>query len=269
MCRRAPPRKSTREVAATPPEPRLPMRLRSVKRHWNEFARTDPLWAVLSRPDKRGNRWEADEFFRTGKVTVEADLALVERYVPALQRGTALDFGCGVGRLTQALADHFGSVVGVDISAEMLEHARRFNRHGGKVEYRLNTADDLRLLPDDRFDFVYSLITLQHIAPAYALRYIAEFVRVTAPGGAILFQVPYVPPAKRAPTFWPDTLLKRWWRDLRRRFRPVMEMHAIPITRVEQVLAEAGATLVHRFDYDAAGPELRACGYLAVKPARS
>ena len=33
-----------------------------------------------------------------------------DRLVPALERRRALDFGCGIGRLTCALADHFDEI---------------------------------------------------------------------------------------------------------------------------------------------------------------
>ena len=39
------------------------------------------------------------------------------------QHGRALDFGCGVGRLTQALARRFDTVVGVDVSPQMVRLA--------------------------------------------------------------------------------------------------------------------------------------------------
>ncbi len=47
----------------------------------------------------------------------------------------ALDFGCGVGRLTQALARHFNIVDGVDIAPSMIELANQFNRSGGRCRY--------------------------------------------------------------------------------------------------------------------------------------
>jgi SAM-dependent methyltransferase len=247
------------------------MRLSRTKRHWDKFARTDPFWAVLTDAGKKGNQWRVDEFFQTGVDSVAAELKGVLMKCPALRLGAALDFGCGVGRLTQALAGHFARVTGVDISADMLKLAARYNRHGDRVDYVLNTRDDLGQFADNRFDFVYSIITLQHMEPVYARRYIAEFVRITAPGGVILFQIPAVSERSvRQPrpfTLWPDTLLKRLVRDLRQKFGadPVMEMHAIPRAEVEAILTGAGATLVNSYRYDAAGDRLYSWGYLACK----
>lgn len=248
------------------------MRLRRQQHIWETLARDDPFWAVLTDEQKKGNRWNAEEFFARGREDVAADLGRVRRRIPALRNGTVLDFGCGVGRLSQALAGHFSSVTGIDISAHMLSLAARFNAHPDRVRYIHNTSDDLRVLPDGSFDFVYSMITLQHIRPGPALRYVREFVRVAAPEAAILFQIPdALPPAarRRRPfTLWPDTLVKRLYRDVRTwlALTPEMGMYAIPRARVEQALADAGAQLVHAERSPAAGSLVTSWTYLALKP---
>ena len=78
----------------------------------------------------------------------------------------------------------------MDIASDMLRLAYEFNRHGPRCSYRLNTTNDLQLFSDDYFDFIYSNIVLQHMKPEYAANYIREFVRVLAPGGLIVFQLP-------------------------------------------------------------------------------
>lgn len=253
------------------------MNLRLTRRHWNELARRDPLWAVLTAPDKAGNRWQLDEFFADGRRTVAAELAGVRAHYPGFRQGSALDFGCGVGRLSQALAEHFDRVVGVDLSEEMLAQARAHNRHGERVAYVHNPRPDLRVLGDARFDFVYSILTLQHMDPADARAYIREFVRVAAPGGAILFQIPSQslvdPPDSTLLTFWPPTFfkrLKRRWLKQRNRWlaeEPLMEMHGLPRAEVEELVAAAGARLIKSYPYGAAGSVLESWGYLAYKPA--
>ena len=42
------------------------MDLRSLEYNWNLLGESDPLWAVLMNPDRRGNRWDPQEFFLTG-----------------------------------------------------------------------------------------------------------------------------------------------------------------------------------------------------------
>ena len=108
----------------------------------------------------------------------------------AIERGRALDFGCGVGRLTQALAEHFDSCDGVDLAASMIERARELNENGERVRFHHNDAPDLRLFGDGSFDFILSLIALQHMEPELMRGYLREFLRVLRPGGVAFFNVP-------------------------------------------------------------------------------
>jgi SAM-dependent methyltransferase len=166
------------------------MSLDELRDSWNELATKDAFQAVLTRSPATGQRWDPDVFFRTGVDEIESVLHRVRGLGAAPGSGRALDFGCGLGRVSQALCRHFQCVDGVDISAAMIEHARSFNRFAERCTYHLNETDDLHLFADGVFDFVYSNITLQHIEPQYSCRYVAEFFRVMKPGGVTVFQLP-------------------------------------------------------------------------------
>ena len=242
------------------------MSLDFVRRTYESLGRDDPLWAILTDHGKRHNRWDPEAFFQTGREEVEDALAFLRSLGEPLATGRALDFGCGVGRLTQALAEHFDEVVGVDISSSMIEGARRFNRFGTRVRYRVNTRPDLGLLETDRFDFVYSSITLQHVAPRYGRRYIAEFFRVLRPGGIALFQM------RNGPLVRPGTarhLLYRLNREHLRRFiqrlrgRPPMEIHFLARSEVERVIAGSGGEVVDVTDLSSPAREGKSLRYCA------
>jgi SAM-dependent methyltransferase len=166
------------------------MEITELQRNWDELGQRDPLWAILSDPAKKGGRWDLEEFFQTGVNEVEGVIKYLESLKVDFPRRKALDFGCGVGRLTQALAPHFQEVCGVDIAPSMLEQANAYNRHGGRCKYFLNQTDDLKLFADDAFDFIYTMVVLQHMEPAHSKNYVREFVRVLAPGGVLVFQLP-------------------------------------------------------------------------------
>ena len=73
--------------------------------------------------------------------------------------GRALDAGCGSGRHTQALAGRFDEVIGVDISAALIDIARHHS--GPRVRY---VVSDLMAFADpDGFDLVFSSTTLHHV----------------------------------------------------------------------------------------------------------
>jgi 2-polyprenyl-3-methyl-5-hydroxy-6-metoxy-1,4-benzoquinol methylase len=166
------------------------MNLKDLKRTWDEFGKTDPLWAILTNSDKKGNKWQINEFFETGVGDVKRVMVEIDSLCMPLHHGKALDFGCGAGRLTQALVPYFDEVQGVDIAPSMIELAKEYNHHREKCKYHVNETNDLRLFPDKNFDFIISFITLQHMEPKYAKTYITEFIRILAPKGILVFQQP-------------------------------------------------------------------------------
>ncbi len=168
------------------------MELQRLQQHWNAFGEQDPLWAILSDPAKRGRGWDQDleEFFASGRAEVADVLQVLGDRGIAVQKGRALDFGCGVGRLTRALADRFDSCDGVDLAASMINRARELREDGEHVRFHHNPAPHLRLFDDESFDFILSLIVLQHMEPGLMRCYMREFMRVLRPRGVAFFNVP-------------------------------------------------------------------------------
>jgi SAM-dependent methyltransferase len=165
--------------------------LQELQRTWEGLAQQDPLWAICTDPAKQNKRWSREEFFATGKNEVGVVLRCVAGLGVSIDVKTpALDFGCGVGRLTRALAEHFAECWGVDISPTMIALAKEFNRDLPPCRFLLNERDRLEELQDNYFGFVYSSIVLQHMAERYIRKYLAELVRVLRRGGVLVFQLP-------------------------------------------------------------------------------
>jgi len=175
------------------------MDLSQLKGNWETLAQRDPMWAIMSDPSKKGRKWDSAEFFQSGETAVDHTLKVIAAARFPLSRGTALDFGCGLGRQTQGLARHFQKTYGVDISPTMITEATHYNQFGDACKYILNDAPDLRCFADDMFDFICSAAVLQHIPPDASKAYIAEFVRVLRPGGLLMFQLPSSLRAAAAP----------------------------------------------------------------------
>jgi SAM-dependent methyltransferase len=166
------------------------MSLKADRREWNDLALEDGMWAVHSDPDRRGS-WTPEDFYATGEHEIARAMQALGEHDLLPRTGRALDFGCGLGRLTRALASRFDEVVGVDASRTMIDDATRHNADLDNCRFVLNERSDLSPLPSESFDFVLSFITLQHVSSRAAIRaYIREFARVTAPGGIIVFQLP-------------------------------------------------------------------------------
>lgn len=249
------------------------MRLRSLQRHWNEFGNSDPFWAILTAPEKKGNRWSIDEFLQTGRDEIAGVIAYLDERGLKNTRRCALDFGCGAGRLTHALAAYFDHVIGVDIAPSMIDIARKLHAGVHAVEFRVNTSGHLESIDSDSIDLVYTRLVLQHMSPRYIRGYLAEFVRVLAPGGVLLFQLPGENPIPVTITGGglkrllprPVILLVRAVRQLRQ--FPRMEVHGLPRSEVEQLLASLGAPVLDVVDDRAHGADTPGYRYCAVKAA--
>jgi len=169
------------------------MYLKDLLDTWDRLGKEDPLWAMLAHPDKKGNKWKIEEFFKNGEIEIKSIMEHIKTIGINFGKRKALDFGCGVGRLTQSLVDYFDEVYGVDIAPSIIQLARKYNRHESKCKYILNQKNDLKIFPDNNFDFIYTTLTLQHMRPTLSKNYIREFLRTLVPNGLLVFQLPSGP----------------------------------------------------------------------------
>ncbi len=214
------------------------MTITDLEQNWESLGQADPLWAILYDPARKGNRWEPREFFGTGQEVIDELMTHIDELAVDFDRGRALDFGCGAGRLTQPLAEHFDRTDGVDIAASMIALAQSYNRAGDRCQYHHNTEPDLSLFADESFDLVFTEIVLQHMPPVLMLAYVAEFIRVLRPGGIACFDIPpgYARTLRGTLTRLAPAPALRWYRE-RKHHDSVMELHCIGERQVLEFLA--------------------------------
>jgi ubiquinone/menaquinone biosynthesis C-methylase UbiE len=229
-------------------------------RDWNELAELDPHWAILTTPSKRFGGWDDSEFFATGTAEAESLMSHLATLGLPQERSRALDFGCGLGRMTRALAQHFDECVGVDISEGMVNGARTANASIENVEFVVNDATDLRRFPSESFDLVYCMLVLQHAPDRAAIEgYVREFCRVLRPGGLAIFQLP-----SRIPAVFRLQWRRRLYLMLRRvsvsapflyrrlHLLPIA-MSSIPEPEMQQVVESQNARMVEVETHKASG----------------
>jgi SAM-dependent methyltransferase len=229
-------------------------------RDWDDLAELDPFWAVLSEPAFTQGEAGAEAFFATGAGEVSGALDVARDLGRPARFGSALDFGCGVGRLSRALAARFERCTAVDVSPKMLDVARRLNEDVPNVEFILNDGPDLKLFESGSFDLVYSSIVLQHLPSRGEIEeFISEFVRLTAADGLAVFQVPNeislryrLQPRRRA-----YSLLRRAGMSssslYRRGLNPI-QVRALAESRVREVVEAAGGRIERVVDDDSVPP---------------
>jgi SAM-dependent methyltransferase len=200
----------------------------------------------LERPGEARGHWNIDDFFSTGKEEVERVFAYLEKKRIALpDRILALDFGCGVGRLTRALAARMDEVHGVDVSQNMVARARELNQGApGRMSFFLNRDRDLSMFADASYSFIYSSIVLQHIPYPESLGYVREFFRLAKPGGLVVFQVPTLD-RTRLPRRFARALLRRVAQMARLPIPALhIEMNVIPEGEIRSAALAAGVEVI-------------------------
>jgi SAM-dependent methyltransferase len=103
-----------------------------------------------------------------------------------------LDYGCGSAEGGIYLAKQGAKVVGIDVSAGMLDAARRLaGHHGVEIETR-QVVSDLIPAADDEFDLIYGNGVLHHVSLGVAIPELARVMKRDGKG-CFIEPLPYNP----------------------------------------------------------------------------
>jgi len=229
-----------------------------LKQEWDTWGKTDAFWAVLTDPSKKGNRWDESDFFATGKQHVDWIMENLKKAGVSINPQRALDFGCGVGRITRALTRHFKKTIGVDIAPSMIQKARELN---AQFNCRFEVTPDPALAPiqSERFDFITSWIVFQHMNKELATEYLATLAQLLEKDGVLFVQVAS---HRYLPGIGLLAFLRKW---VLRQMGPTIRMHGFPRAEVEAALRKAGLNIVAVQDDHSCGWSWKSYSYLAQK----
>lgn len=128
---------------------------------------------------------QAPKFERAPVQSDPAALARLVREADLPAGGRVLDAGCGPGLVSAALLDAGFRVVGVDLSREMVELARkRCAAHGSRAEFFQVSVFDRQLDAMGPFDGSLSRYVLHHVEDP--LGFVARQVELMRPGGVLV-----------------------------------------------------------------------------------
>ena len=149
---------------------------------WELIGQQNPYFGVLTLSRFKTENLDEDiraEFFQSGQTEIRWQFEQLKQRFPDFDPKSALDFGCGVGRLTRPLGELTGDAVGIDVSESMLAEARR------QAPENITFTHDI---PDRKFDWLMSLIVFQHIPPERGYLLLSALIKQLAARGCITLQ---------------------------------------------------------------------------------
>jgi len=163
-----------------------------MREDWDRRAREDAQYYVAFGRRKQSR----EEFFASAADVLRALKQELRRFPPGtdLAQLSALEIGCGPGRLMLPLSEVFGQIAGVDVSGEMIALAGENLAAARNVTVVQNSGSDLSGFADESIDFCYSYAVFQHIPEKEVVwSYLREARRVLKKGGLLKFQLSGLP----------------------------------------------------------------------------
>jgi SAM-dependent methyltransferase len=217
----------------------------STARDWIRWGEIDPYYAVFTNEAFRRERLTPaalGEFFRSGERHVTGVLQAIRSHIrPDFAPSSALDFGCGAGRIIIPLSN-LCAVTGVDVSPGMLREAEKNAAARSLGNVRLTNAIDA-----GPYDLVHSYLVFQHIPVRLGMSLTARLLDAVSTDGIAALHYVYQVPGGRlrrtaARTFQRIPLVRGAVNALRnRRFAdPPMEMIAYPVDELFRLFERSG-----------------------------
>ncbi|QSX73554.1 methyltransferase domain-containing protein [Lysobacter arenosi] len=225
-------------------------------RDWEQWGAADPYFGVCSSERFRTDSMTGEaksEFFASGEEHIARTVRnLKDAFGSGFEPGSALDFGCGVGRLVIPLARRADRVTAVDISPSMIAEARRNCDAAGVSNVTFIESDDGLSRASGEFDLVHSHIVLQHIPWRRGRVILQSLADRVSPGGCLAVQIltghndsPIVRGLVRLRYAFPPA---NWLRNILRGrpvFEPAMQLHVYHLDVVLRDLEARGFSCRH------------------------
>lgn len=226
---------------------------------WSVFGRDDPWWSVLTDHPK-GTELSMDKksrFYETGRSVVDEHMQKIAAK-RQLHFQNALDFGCGLGRISLAVARLFEHVTCVDHSLYHLKKARDETHMQNatlaqKIRFVLSGPRLEEHLQKHSYDLVISFIALQHSVTELQVIYVEQMCDMLGKGGLGYIQIPTYLPQNR------ETHCGHLDRGYQKDFPFGMQMHYTPLDELQFHLRRRRCEMVSSDVCDMTGSGVSSC----------
>ena len=140
--------------------------------------------------DREASQYDARRYESLeGRLFNDLELRILREWLPLGPGTKVLDVPAGTGRLTVALAETGATVIGADISANMLKMAAQKRAAAPDASVHLMQGSGAQLpFADNTFDAVLSF-KFFHLIPNHMKRmFVVEMTRVLKPGKPVVFE---------------------------------------------------------------------------------
>lgn len=201
---------------------------------WEYLGETDPYWSVMTQPQFHLEQFDLHRqaFYTSGKYACDIFLASLRRNgVNPHHLNTCLEVGCGVGRVTNYLAQSFEKVIAADISKHHLAIAKNYLAEANVANVELLHWQDIEALANlPSVDAIFSVITLQHNPPPVMAWMLKKLLSALKSNGVAFLQIPT----------YRNGYLFEAQRYLHTPSPKTLEMHFLPQRDVFRLIEESG-----------------------------
>ena len=156
-------------------------------KQWKLFGKKEPYFGVLSDEKYLSENITMEDknlFFKSGFNHLNNVIKNIQiHYDKNFEIKTALDFGCGVGRVVIPLSKYAECIIGVDISDSMIEESKKNCNEQSICNAKFIISDDNLSALNNKFNFLHSYIVFQHIIPKRGLLIFKKLIKNLEHGG--------------------------------------------------------------------------------------
>jgi cyclopropane fatty-acyl-phospholipid synthase-like methyltransferase len=240
---------------------------------WRFWGRHDPMWAVATwkgREHDGPHPWTIDDLRAAGRSDCSDIMHHWNQY-GRIEGGTCIEIGCGSGRLTSALIDHFDRVLAIDVSPDQVEVAKRLLADKvSRVIFSIVEDPVIDTAPESCSAMISTQV-FQHLSEYSGIvAYLQATYSALQPGATICFQIP-VPGADNSHLLSAGhRAFDSAWAQVRRAIgrHRFMEYKRYPADKVVATLTETGFADVELRIIRMSATGRRRSHFFARKPPR-